>query len=121
MADPLDRVLDTNIFNLEWLAGQRQDQATPETLEQLLDTGNNFVALRETMSPMGTTFVERLTSTLEKIKKLIPDGDLIGLEDFINRQKRVALEADLDMLNGSIHALDVEEKEAGDAEAAFAE
>lgn len=98
MADPLDKVLDTNIFNLEWMAGQRQDQATPETLGQLLETANDFLALRETMSPMGTTFVDRLTKAFEKIEKLLPDGDLIGLEDFINRQKLVTLEADLGKL-----------------------
>ncbi|KAI4169419.1 MAG: hypothetical protein LQ343_005723 [Gyalolechia ehrenbergii] len=121
MADPLDKVLDTNIFNLEWMAGQRQDQATPETLGQLLETANDFLALRETMSPMGTTFVDRLTKAFEKIEKLLPDGDLIGLEDFINRQKLVTLEADLGKLKESIQALEVAEKEAGNTEAPAAE
>lgn len=98
MADPLDRVLDTNTFNLEWMAGQGEYHATPETLEQLLENANNFLGLRETLSPMETIFVDRLTKVLERIRKLIPGGDLIGLEDFINRQKRVTLEAELAQL-----------------------
>lgn len=95
MADPLDKVLDKSIFNLEWMTSQRQNQATPETLEELLKIANDFLGLRETMSPMGTTFVDRLTKALEKIRKLVLGGDLRGLEDFIYRQKRVTIEADL--------------------------
>ena len=98
MPEPLDNTLDTNIFNLEWLACQIQNRALYQTGNQLKEQSFKFFGLRETRLPVGSVFVDRVSSVHENIRRLFPRQDLSGLEDFISRQKRTVLEREVPQL-----------------------
>ncbi|KAL9604137.1 MAG: hypothetical protein Q9219_000725 [cf. Caloplaca sp. 3 TL-2023] len=121
MASPLDQAIDTNVFHLEWYACEMETRKIPRFYEKFVNEATMFYGVRETTSPVGSIFADRVAKVYEKVKQWYPDEDLDGLEDYISRQKKLSLKADLTQITEGISAVDAQEEKAKEAEAKEAE
>lgn len=106
MANPLDLVLDNRISILESLCARYRQgtclaygKFTP--LQRMSNNAQSFWALKETKSPCGRSYANRVSKLQHEGRSFLHNYDLKALEDFASRQKQVACEAELELFQVS--------------------